>query len=66
MDSVFFSDLGIPAPDINLGVGSDSGVTQTARMMMGLEAVFASDRPDLLIVVGDVNSQWIILLVTFR
>ena len=52
----FFRDLGIPAPDINLGVGSASHAAQTARVMIGLEPVLTEHRPDWLVVYGDVNS----------
>lgn len=56
MNDVFFQELDIPAPDVNLEVGSGTHTEQTARIMIGLEAVLAADRPDMLVVVGDVNS----------
>lgn len=56
MDGAFFEELRIPHADINLAIGSASSAAQTARMMLSLEPLFASPRPDLLIVVGDVNS----------
>lgn len=56
MSDNFFRDLGIPAPDINLGVGSGSHGEQTAQVLMKLEAVLQAERPDLVLVVGDVNS----------
>src|SRR5687767_1385035 len=56
MSDVFFRELGLAAPDVNLGVGSGSHATQTARAMEGIEAVLTSRRPDLLIVYGDTNS----------
>jgi UDP-N-acetylglucosamine 2-epimerase (non-hydrolysing) len=56
MSRVFFEELEIPAPDFNLGVGSGSHARQTARIMEGFEAVLTQERPDLVIVVGDVNS----------
>ena len=56
LSSDFFRDLGIPAPDINLGVGSASHAVQTARVMSGLEPVLQEQRPDWLVVYGDVNS----------
>ncbi|MHB8055615.1 MAG: non-hydrolyzing UDP-N-acetylglucosamine 2-epimerase [Candidatus Aminicenantales bacterium] len=56
MSRVFFEELEIPAPDFNLGVGSGSHAVQTARIMEGFEAVLAQERPDLVVVVGDVNS----------
>jgi len=56
MSKVFFEELEIPPPDFNLGVGSGSHARQTARIMEGFEAVLAQERPDLVVVVGDVNS----------
>jgi len=51
-----FADLGLPRPDHHLGVGSGSHAEQTGRTMIAYEAVLAADRPDWLIVVGDVNA----------
>jgi UDP-N-acetylglucosamine 2-epimerase (non-hydrolysing) len=56
MSDGFFEDLGIPAPDVNLGVGSGSHAQQTARIMAAFEPVCLQHRPDWVIVVGDVNS----------
>lgn len=56
MSDEFFSDLGIPEPDINLEVGSASHAEQTARIMTKFERVCLECRPDWVIVVGDVNS----------
>ena len=56
MSEVFFSQLGIPRPDVNLGVGSGTHAEQTARIMTALETRFLSDRPRLVVVYGDVNS----------
>ncbi len=56
MNAVFFNELDIPNPDVNLEVGSGSGTEQTAQVMMKLEPVLLAQRPDLLLVVGDVNS----------
>lgn len=56
MSEVFFRDLGLPAPDIHLGVGSGSHAEQTAAVMVKFEQVCQSERPDLALVVGDVNS----------
>lgn len=56
MSDVFFTDLGMPAPDVHLGIGSGSHTEQTARVMMELEKVFTQEKPDLVSVVGDVNS----------
>ena len=56
MSGDFFHTLLIPQPDIMLGVGSASQTVQTANIMIGLEKVCLEERPDWLIVVGDVNS----------
>ncbi len=56
MSDVFFRDLGLPAPDVNLGVGSGSQGTQTARMLEGIEAAIIKHAPDAVIVFGDTNS----------
>lgn len=56
MSDGFFQDLGIPAPDANLGVGSGSHAVQTAEVMTGIEAILLEQRPDAVLVVGDVNS----------
>ena len=56
MSESFFNQLGIPAPDINLGAGSGSQAEQTAAIMTGYEAVLTDKRSDLCLVVGDVNS----------
>ena len=56
MSDVFFTDLGLPAPDHNLGVGSDSHARQTAAVMVAFEEVVLETQPDLVLVYGDVNS----------
>lgn len=56
MSDVFFQELAIPKPDINLGVGSDSQGVQTARMLEGLEQLMIEGRPDWVLVYGDTNS----------
>ncbi|NII10576.1 UDP-N-acetylglucosamine 2-epimerase (non-hydrolyzing) [Oleiagrimonas sp. C23AA] len=56
MSEAFFSDLGLPRPDLHLGVGSGSHAEQTANVMLSYEQACTTDRPDLIIVVGDVNS----------
>jgi len=56
MDRVFFDELRIPPPDVNLKIGSGPASEQVARIMLGLHPLFVEDRPDLLVVVGDVNS----------
>jgi UDP-N-acetylglucosamine 2-epimerase (non-hydrolysing) len=52
----FFEDLGIPSPDVSLDVGSGSHAFQTAEVMKRIEPVMEQQRPDLVLVVGDVNS----------
>lgn len=66
MSDVFFTDLGMPAPDIHLGVGSGSHAEQTARVMLELEKVLASEKPGLVSVVGDVNSTLAAALVAVK
>ncbi len=56
MSQVFFEELGVSAPDYMLEVGSGSHAVQTARVMERLEPVLAEERPDLVLVPGDVNS----------
>jgi UDP-N-acetylglucosamine 2-epimerase (non-hydrolysing) len=56
MSDSFFRDLGLPAPDFHLGVGSGSHAEQTAGVMVSYERVCLEARPDWIIVVGDVNS----------
>jgi len=56
MSKVFFSELNLPKPDFYLGVGGGSHAVQTARIMVEFEKVLLVEKPDLIIVVGDVNS----------
>ncbi len=56
MSKLFFEDLELPEPDIYLGVGSGSHAEQTARIMLAFEKVCLETKPDLVLVVGDVNS----------
>lgn len=56
MSDVFFADLGIPAPDVHLGVGSGSHGVQTGAMLSALDAVLDEHRPDWTLVYGDTNS----------
>src|SRR5207247_7042777 len=56
MSDAFFRDFGLPDPDIHLGAGSGSHAEQTAAVMVAYEKVCVQDRPDWVIVVGDVNS----------
>src|SRR5688500_7429683 len=56
MSRVFFEELGIPAPDVQLGIGSGTNAAQTARMLSALEPVLEDAGPDLVLVYGDTNS----------
>lgn len=56
MSRVFFDELGLPTPDVNLEVGSGSHAVQTAQIMMRFEEVVLARNPDLVLVYGDVNS----------
>ena len=56
MSDVFFQELGIGAPDVNLQVGSGSHAQQTANIMRRFEPIVLEDKPDLVLVYGDVNS----------
>lgn len=56
MSDLFFRQLGIPQPDINLGIGSASHAVQTAEIMKAFEQVLIEHKPDAVLVVGDVNS----------
>jgi UDP-N-acetylglucosamine 2-epimerase (non-hydrolysing) len=66
MSDVFFRQLGLPKPDVDLGVGSDTHARQTAAIMTGLEELFAVRRPSLAVVYGDVNSTLAAALVTSK
>lgn len=56
MSKSFFEQLDIPMPDINLGVGSGNHAEQTAKIMMSFEKLIKGEKPDMVLVVGDVNS----------
>ncbi len=56
LDGVFFAELGLPAPDVNLEIGSGSRTYQVASAMLGLEPVLRAHRPDVVPVEGDTNS----------
>ncbi|WP_428831377.1 non-hydrolyzing UDP-N-acetylglucosamine 2-epimerase [Actinomadura chokoriensis] len=66
MSEVFFDELGLPEPDVNLGVGSGGHAQQTAALLIGLEAEFTSRSPALVIVYGDVNSTIAAALVAAK
>ena len=56
MSQIFFEEFGIPKPDVYMGVGSGSHAVQTGKIMMAFEKVIMEHKPDLVVVVGDVNS----------
>jgi UDP-N-acetylglucosamine 2-epimerase (non-hydrolysing) len=66
MSDVFFRDLGIPKPNIYLGVGSGSHAVQTAKLMVAFEKILIQEKPDWIIVVGDVNSTLACSLVASK
>jgi UDP-N-acetylglucosamine 2-epimerase (non-hydrolysing) len=66
MSDAFFRDLGLPEPDAKLGVGSGTHAEQTARIMLGIEPVLDRERPDWVVVYGDVNSTVACALVAAK
>ena len=66
LSQVFFDELGIPRPDINLNVGSGSHAQQTAAIMAAFEPVLGDQRVDMVLVVGDVNSTIACALVASK
>jgi len=66
MSKIFFEDLELPQPDFYLGVGSGTHAEQTARILVEFEKVVAEQRPDLVVVVGDVNSTLACSLVAVK
>jgi UDP-N-acetylglucosamine 2-epimerase (non-hydrolysing) len=66
LSRVFFDELGLPDPDVNLGVGSGSHAAQTAAVMVGLEQLFLERSPSLVVLYGDVNSTVAAALVAAK
>ena len=66
MSGSFFNDLNLPKPDVHLGVGSGSHAAQTAEIMRKFEEVVLAEKPDFVVVVGDVNSTMGCALVTSK
>jgi len=66
MSSAFLEQLGLPRPDVYLGIGSGTQATQTARVMLEFERVVAAEAPDAVVVVGDVNSTLGCAVVTAK
>jgi UDP-N-acetylglucosamine 2-epimerase (non-hydrolysing) len=66
MSDSFFADLNLPQPDVHLGVGSASHAIQTAEIMRKFEDVLLQEKPDVLVVVGDVNSTLACALVAAK
>jgi len=66
LSKYFFEDLGLPRPDVDLGVGSGSHAVQTGRVMIALESVLVRERPDWVFTVGDVNSTVAAALVAAK
>jgi UDP-N-acetylglucosamine 2-epimerase (non-hydrolysing) len=66
MSDSFFKDLGLPEPDFHLGVGSASHAEQTAKIMLAFEPIVLDDKPDWVVVVGDVNSTVACALVASK
>lgn len=66
MSNLFFEQLRLPKPDVYLGVGSGSHATQTAKIMIEMEKLLTANRPDLVVVVGDVNSTMAAAIVAAK
>lgn len=66
MSKVFFDQLGMPKPTVDLGVGSGSHAEQTAAVMVGLERFFRDHRPKAVLVVGDINSTMAAAIVAAK
>lgn len=66
MSKIFFTDLELPQPDFYLGVGSATHAVQTAKIMMAFEGILLQEKPDCVVVVGDVNSTLACALVASK
>jgi len=66
LSDIFFRQMGIPAPDVNLGVGSGSHAAQTAEVLKCVEPVLIERKPDVVVVVGDVNSTIAVSLAAVK
>jgi UDP-N-acetylglucosamine 2-epimerase (non-hydrolysing) len=66
MSTIFFQQLELPTPDVNLGVGSGSHAAQTGAIMVALERLFIEEQPSLVVVYGDVNSTVAAALVASK
>src|SRR5216684_6890413 len=66
LSDVFFRQMGIPAPDVNLEVGSGSHAWQTGEILKNIEPVLIQQKPDLVLVVGDVNSTIAVSLAAVK
>lgn len=66
MSDIFFEELELPSPNYHLGVGSGSHAQQTAKIMMAFEPVIEAEKPDMLLVAGDVNSTIACALVAVK
>ncbi len=66
MSGVFFEELGMPEPDVHLGVGSGTHAQQTARVMIEIEPVLEGEKPDVTVLAGDVNSTLAVALVAAK
>jgi len=66
LSAIFFRQMGIPAPDVNLAVGSGSHAAQTAEVLKRVEPVLVAHEPDLVLVVGDVNSTIAVSLAAVK
>jgi UDP-N-acetylglucosamine 2-epimerase (non-hydrolysing) len=66
LSKIFFTQMGIPEPHLNLGVGSGTHAEQTAKILSQIEPILLKQRPDLVLVVGDVNSTVAVSLAAVK